>query len=393
MVEARGAEFSAGQSFHEVIVVSAELLDRFAEFSGDTNPIHCHADVARTYGFPRRVAHGAIIVAALSRLIGMQVPGTGAVWLAQTVEWNSPVFEGDTVRLVATIATYSAGARTMTLDVHATNQREEIVMTGTGTVRMAEKVGGGDEAMEGPQVALITGGGRGIGAEIARHLARAGLTVIINFRSDEAAAQSVVDEVRAASGTARAMRADVSKPDEVAEMIAAVEREYGRVDVVVHAATPPLSSQPADELGYADVEPYLRTYVGGAIALVGAAVPGMKRRRFGRLIFLGTAALHGAPPSGWSPYLAGKHALWGLVRSLSVELGPSNITTNMVSPELTITDLTNGVPLRAKEVQARRIPMRRLPTAADTAQAVVYLASASAGYVNGQELLVSGGPA
>lgn len=91
-------------------------------------------------------------------------------------------------------------------------------------------------------------------------------------------------------------------------------------------------------------------------------------------------------------YVAAKEALWGLTKGMAAELGPSGITTNMVSPGVTVTDLTAFVPARAKEVAARTSPMRRLATSQDTAELVAFLASTAAGFINGSNLPVTGGP-
>jgi 3-oxoacyl-[acyl-carrier protein] reductase len=167
---------------------------------------------------------------------------------------------------------------------------------------------------------------------------------------------------------------------------------FGRLDVVVHCAVPEIKSRNVVELDYSDLEEQLRLTLGGAVAIVSAAHKGMIERRFGRFIFLGTQAMSGIPPVGWTAYLTAKQAQWGLVRSLATELGPSGITTNMVSPGMTITDLTADIPTRAKEVEAHQSPMRRLATSQDTAELVAFLAGNGSGYINGSNLPVTGGP-
>jgi len=243
------------------------------------------------------------------------------------------------------------------------------------------------------KVALVTGGSRGIGAAIVRRLARAGYGIALNFRHDVKAAETVARECAETGAAVTPFAADVADPDAAAALARAVEARFGRLDVVVHGATSTLLDRPAVDLTYRDVEPFLRTYLGGALALVGAAAPGMQARGFGRLVFLGTGYLHGSPPPRMAAYLAAKHALWGLVRSLAVELGPHGITSNMVSPGLTITDLTAHVSLRAKEVEARTNPLRRLPSTEDTAELVCFLARPEAGYLNGVDVPLTGAPA
>jgi 3-oxoacyl-[acyl-carrier protein] reductase len=118
----------------------------------------------------------------------------------------------------------------------------------------------------------------------------------------------------------------------------------------------------------------------------------MQERRFGRLIFLGTTYLFGAPPVKLAAYVAAKQGLWGLVRCLALELGPQQITANMLSPGMTVTDLTSDIPVRMKEAEARRVPLRRLALPQDVAGAVAFLASDAGGYISGVNLPLTGGP-
>ena len=90
-------DFHAGQQFTERFVLDAEVVKRFAAFSGDVNPLHMDSAEARSYGFPQAVAHGAIQVAYLSRMIGMVVPGAGALWTGHQLRWLKPVYVGDEI--------------------------------------------------------------------------------------------------------------------------------------------------------------------------------------------------------------------------------------------------------------------------------------------------------
>ena len=382
--------FRAGDSFRAQVLLDERMVDEFAEFSGDDNPIHMDASEARAFGFPRRVAHGAILVAHLSRLLGKELPGPGALWLNQTVEWLRPVFVGDEISLSLRVENVSQGVGVIELSVEGSDRVGRMVMRGTGRVKVSEKLVA-EERPDDHLVALVTGGSRGIGAAVASRLAATGMSVAVAFRSDTDSASRVVTAIRERGGLARAFKADLSDPEAAHTLVQAVEDELGRVDVLVHGASPPLPT--GTELpGWADVEPYLRVFVGSAMEMVKAVAPKMREHRSGRVVFLGTSALFGTPTEGWGPYLIAKQALLGLSRSLAAELGPHGITVNMVSPGLTVTDLTADVPVRVKEVQARRVPLRRLPTPEDTANLVAFLAGPEGGYVNGAHLPVTGGP-
>lgn len=391
--ELEAGRIEVGQTYRETLVVDDRVVEEFASFSGDRNPIHIDAAEARSYGFTRSVAHGAILIAALSRIIGMKLPGPGAVWISQEVEWKKPVFVGDEIELLATVVSFSRAAGIIVLEVGARNGKGEKVMSGSGKVKIAERVSGKNEVdTMVKRTVLITGGSRGIGAEVARYLAGLGWSVAVNFRESQNAAEQLVNEINSRGGDAACFGADVADELSAKNIVGHVLDRWGRLDAVVHCATPPIKQNGITELAYSDIEEYLRVYVGGALTLMQAAVPGMQEREFGRFVFLGTAVLFGAPPAGWGAYNVAKSALEGLVKSSAVELGSMGITVNMVSPGLTVTDLTNDIPTRTKEVEARRNPMRRLAGERDSAALVSYLLSSEGSYMNGVNLPLTGGP-
>lgn len=384
------ARFVPGTKYTVQVTIDRTLVQRFAELSGDSNAIHTDEQTARLYGHPKPVAHGAILVALISRLIGTQIPGVGAIWLDQQVEWLLPVLVGDTVSVEAVVENMSQGTGVMTLATAATNQRGDVVMQGRAHIKVGVAMANeqiGDET----KVALVTGGSRGIGAAIAERLGVDGFSVVVNYLRDSVAAEATVGRIAAAGGSARALQADVGDPGHVARLLEQVQESWGPVSVLIHAATPVLESVPAVEVQRAQAEAYWRVFMGGAIELARRTAPGMSRLHFGRMVFLGTSAMTGPPPQGWSAYLSAKHALWGYVRSLAQELGPAGITANLVSPGLTITELTASVSARAKEVEARRNPRRRLATPEDSAALIAFLVRAEAGFVNGANLPVTGG--
>lgn len=374
-------------------MIDASIVERFADFSGDRNPIHLDPEEAKSYGYPRQVAHGAILVSLLSKMIGTEVPGPGAVWMSQSVEWLAPILVGDEIEVVVTVENQSAGAGVLCLNIVATSQKGETVMRGTAKVKVAERLTRANASADSTtRVALVTGGSRGIGAVIARRLAASGMTVAVNCRDSPISAEQVVQEIRAAGGAAEAFGADVGDQSAIANMVREIVHSFGQLDVVVHGASPVIHPAKIDGLGYRDIEPYLRVYLCGGLGLVASASPGMADRKFGRFIFLGTSYLFGIPPAGLAAYVVAKHALWGLVKCMAAELGPLGITSNLLSPSITVTDLSAEVPVRVKEVEARKSPMRRLAMPQDTAELVAFLASDAAGYINGANLPVTGGP-
>jgi 3-oxoacyl-[acyl-carrier protein] reductase len=201
----------------------------------------------------------------------------------------------------------------------------------------------------------------------------------------------VVRAIEGAKGRAIAIVVDASQPGSVGNALTEAASALGPCLGLVNAATPPLRAESADDLPLESLEEYWRVYVLGGMGLVQGLLPAMKQATWGRVVFLGTSALFGSAPAKSLAYLTAKSALLGLMRGLSVELGPAGITSNMVSPGLTITDLTRDTSPRAQMAEAQRNPLRRLARPEDAAQVVAFLLGDEAAFINGAHLPVTGG--
>ncbi|MCX6848417.1 MAG: SDR family oxidoreductase [Verrucomicrobia bacterium] len=385
-------DFHTGQQFTERFVLDEEVVRRFAAFSGDVNPLHMDAAEARSYGFPQAVAHGAIQVAYLSRMIGMVVPGAGALWTGHSLQWLKPVYVGDEIELKVEVRSWSAGAGLLQLQFYASNTKGEHVMKGEAEVKVGHKLNSVAPAGPGGQrVALVTGASGGIGAATALALSGNG-PVAVHYHANAAGAEAVVKQIIDAGGRAQAFQADLSKTGAAEQLVQAVVVEFGQLDVLVHGATASLTPVALKDSDAAYFDIFWRVQVAASQDLLKVMIPLMGARKHGRCIFLGTSYLFGQPPAGLAHYVAAKQALWGMVRSASIELGPLGITVNMISPSMTVTGFSAHVPQRVREVEAMKNACRRLATPEDSAAAVAWLASDAASFVNGVNLPVTGGP-
>ncbi|MCF6312311.1 MAG: SDR family oxidoreductase [Verrucomicrobiales bacterium] len=393
MSEDKLTPFHQGQVFRDEFTADRELIEAFADFSQDFNPVHVDAEVARDYGYSKPFAHGAILSAVLSRIIGMKVPGPGAVWMKQNMEWLKPVYLGDQIEVEVTIARYSRGAGIFELEIITQNQKKEIVMEGSAKVKQGQKLSGKSEnKTAGRRVALVTGGSRGIGASVAKTLGKAGIDVALIYHQSKDASSAVIKEIKTnEKAKAIAVQADLTDAEQTKSMLAEVSEQLGAPDIVIHAATPPLSFKNITELTREDFQDYLNVYLMAAHDLVQHTSPSMSKNHFGRYVFLGTSALF-HPAKKMAAYTTAKYALLGYMRSLAFELGSSGITSNMISPSMAVTDLTEEVPARLKEMEAAKSSLRRLVTPEDIAETCSFLVSDAGAYLNGVNMPLTGGP-
>ncbi|WFE29694.1 SDR family oxidoreductase [Solwaraspora sp. WMMD791] len=247
-----------------------------------------------------------------------------------------------------------------------------------------------DDRTERRGTALVTGASRGLGAVMARALAADGWAVAVNYRSDTAGAAAVVADIRAAGGSAAAFGADVTDEAEVAQLVAAVAARLGPVRVLVANATGPQPQRAVEELTWQDHLDQLTFFVKSPTLLVQAVLPGMRAAGGGRVVQIGSDMFDRGTP-GWSAYAAAKGAQVGLTRTWARELGPSNITVNLVAPGWIPVERHAGTTDEALRGYAAEVPLRRIGTPDDVAAAVCYLASPGAAFVTGQRITVNGG--
>jgi NAD(P)-dependent dehydrogenase (short-subunit alcohol dehydrogenase family) len=244
-------------------------------------------------------------------------------------------------------------------------------------------------------VAVVTGGGRGIGAAIARALGASGYTVAVNFAVDEASARRVVAELRAAGGEAVAIQGDVSREEDVVRLFETAERQLGPIAALVNNAGITGGFARVEALDAGAVAHMLAVNVMGTMICSREAVRRMSTRTGGRggaIVNVSSLVARTGGAGEWVHYAASKGAVNSFTIGLAREVADEGIRVNAVAPGLIDTDLhaANGAPDRLERL-APTIPMRRAGTAEEVASAVVWLVSDAAAYVTGTILEVGGG--
>jgi 3-oxoacyl-[acyl-carrier protein] reductase len=240
------------------------------------------------------------------------------------------------------------------------------------------------------RVALVTGSSRGLGAAIARRLARDGFAVAVNGRPGDGQVAAVGRGLGDEGFTAEGFCADVTDEQQVAGLIAAITGSLGPVDVLVLNATGPQPEAPVTEVAWADHVAQLDFFVKSPVLLGREVLPGMQARRYGRIVSIDSEVAH-RPPPGRSAYAAAKNAQIGLTRAWARELAPFGITANTVAPGFVPVERHADVPGEVRQAYLASVPAGRMGTPDDIAHAVSFLASEGAGFVTGQRIVVDGG--
>lgn len=246
------------------------------------------------------------------------------------------------------------------------------------------------------QVVLVTGGARGLGADIVRAFGREGALVVVNYRRSAEAAADLVREL-GGSHRALAVAADVTDDDEVRALVEQARGHFGRpITTVVNNALVDFQfngdARPKPEsITWADFDAQLRGAVKATLATTQAALPGMREVGCGRIVNIGTN-LFQHPVVPYHDYTAAKAAALSLTRTLAADLGPDGITVNMVSGGLLrTTDASAATPAEVFDLIASGTPLRRAIEPVELADAILFFASPWSRAVTGQNLIVDGG--
>ncbi len=238
------------------------------------------------------------------------------------------------------------------------------------------------------KVAVVTGASRGIGKSIALALAAQGATIVA-MDMDQAATDAVVAELQAAGTKALAVVGNVTVAADVEKMIDAAVEAFGRVDILVNNAgitRDGLIMRMKDE----DWDAVLSVNLKGAFLCTRSAFKVMSKQRYGRIINI-ASVVGQMGNAGQANYCASKAGLIGLTKSNAREMAKRNVTVNAVAPGFIATAMTDALSEKVREELAAQIPLERLGSADDIANAVVFLASEASGYITGHVLSVNGG--
>ena len=241
------------------------------------------------------------------------------------------------------------------------------------------------------QVAIVTGGSRGIGRAVCLELARRGAHVVLCYAGNTEAAQSTAAACEALGVRALAIQASVADEAAIQTLVAQTLETFGRVDILVNSAGITRDGLTM-RMSQADFDAVVDTNLKGAFLCMKAAYRPMMKQKYGRIVAVSSiVGLRGN--AGQTNYSASKAGLIGLSKSLAKELATRNVTVNVVAPGFITTDMTDALPEGAREALLSTIPMKRLGAAEDVARAVAFFAGAGAGYITGQVLCVDGGMA
>ncbi len=383
---------SVGDRAELIHIITQSDINQFVKLTGDDNKLHVDKKYASTTSFKRPVAHGMLGASFISTIIGTKLPGDGALWYSQNLEFLQPVRVGDELRITAEVIKKIGRTKTIELQTDIFNQNKQKVTTGTAKVKLVETalLKKKEKKPESRKTALIIGGSGGIGSAISIQLAKDGFDLAIHYYKNRNKADKLKKQIEKIGRKVVIVSGDIISPEDIIEIKEKSMRVIGNISIIANCSTIPVPNIKFASLEWDDMRAHFDINIKGSFNLLRAFVPDWEKEQFGKFIALTTLYTE-QPKSELLSYITGKAALNGFVKALAFELAPRGIRINLVSPGMVDTPLIADVPEKTRLISAAQTPLRSLATPEDIAGAISFLASDKSNYLAGETIRVNGG--
>lgn len=241
------------------------------------------------------------------------------------------------------------------------------------------------------KVAVVVGGGRGIGAATARLLAERGASVVVNYLKNEATASQVVAHIQAQGGQAIAFQANVRDFQQVGALVKATRETYGRIDILVNSSSPSGIFKPFEQMSWEEFSLGVNNELRAAFLLTKAVLPSMQQQHYGHIVYLSSGLAKAPSVEGAISIATAKAGLIAFAKYIAKEYGPSGITANVVVPSMVETDLSAMIPVGHRQHQVALTPLGRIAQPEDIARVIAFFAGDDSGFMTGVSAPVNGG--
>lgn len=388
------SEIHIGQKAEIQHKITEKDIEKFVDLTGDDNRLHVDKEYAKTTNFKKPVAHGMLGASFISTIIGTKLPGDGALWFSQNLEFLLPVRIGDKITVKAEVTNILKRQNIIVLRTDVFNQYKQKVIAGSSKVKIVEQEL--QKSIENPQVdaektALIIGASGGIGSATALKLAEKGYNLALHYFSNKDAVTELKNKIQTNENKIEIFQADITNKADVQKLRTNFLRKFNTLSVIVNASTVKLANIEFQKLEWADIQNHFDINIKGIFFVVQEFLQEFIDNKSGNIITLSTLATESTPPQQWLHYTTAKYALNGFTKSLSVELAKYKIRVNAVSPGMTDTELISDIPEKAKLLTKAQTPLKRIAKPEDIANTISFLVSKEASFITGQTIRVNGG--
>ena len=254
-------------------------IEKFVDLSGDDNKLHVNKEFAAKTSFKKPVVHGMIGASFISTIIGTKIPGDGALWFSQTLEFLLPVRVGDEITVIAEVTKKIDRDRTIELNVEIQNQNRQVVTRGVSKVKVLEELVKAVEEVKAEntkKVALVVGATGGIGSAVAKALAADGYDVILHYYSNKEKANLLKKEIeKNTESKAFIIPANIHSERDIEELVSQSMREAYRIDCFVNCASTPIPPINVADLAWEDFEKQMNLNIKINLSFIKKLLPQM----------------------------------------------------------------------------------------------------------------------
>lgn len=388
-------ELKVGDVAEITHTITQKDIEKFVDLTGDDNKLHVNEEYAAKTSFKKPVAHGMLGASFISTIIGTKLPGDGALWYSQSLEFILPVRIGDKLTIRAEIIKKDERNKSIELETIIFNQERQKVTTGVSKVKVVElapveKQNNLTTSNMQKKTAVVLGATGGIGKATCYELAKSGFNVAVHFHRNEDKAKEIVKNVREMGRDAYSFSADITSLKEVNNMMLDIDNRLKEITVLINCTTVKIPAIKFSELDWEDIQKHINNQLKGAFNAIKAILPIFEKNKYGKIVHVDTQYID-APEPHLTPYIAAKGALRAFSKSVALDLAPKGIMLNMVSPGMTETTLISEVPERTRLVTAAKAPLKRLASPEDVAKVILFLAKEDSDYLCGEIIRVNGG--
>jgi len=374
--------------------ITKEDLEKFVELTGDDNKLHVDEKFASTTQFKKPVVHGMLGASFISTIIGTKLPGDGALWFSQSLEFLLPVRVGDILTVNSEVVKKIDKENIIELKTDIYNQNRQLVTRGYAKVKVIEQELQVSKIIKeedvSSKVALIIGATGGIGKAACIQLAKDGFDIIIHYNQNKPLAEELKLEVNQLNQRAIILQADILNDVDIKNLISNGLRKFNNIDVLVNCAATVIPDIKLQDLLWSDFQKQLELNIKSTFTIIKEVLPIMVKNGYGKIINIGSSVVD-KPNNNWAPYITAKSALAGLTKSFAFELAPKGIRVNLITPSLVNTELTANIPEKIKLLTAAQTPLRRLANTIDVAGVISFLASDKSDFITGENIRLNGG--
>ena len=388
----RYSKINVGDTATITHTITSDDIKKFVDLSGDDNRLHIDNEFASKTSFKKPVAHGMIGASFISTIIGTKIPGDGALWYAQNLEFLLPIRIGDKLKIIATVLKKIDRQNSIELQTDIYNQHKQKVTSGVAKVKIIEdEIASNDQEVTDEKTILIIGSTGGIGTQTARTLASEGYNLILHYHSNKAQANKLKKELEALTDKRIiVVKADILKDSDVNDMVSELSRYFKKISGFVNASTLHFGNIKLENMEWSDISSQIDINIRSNLNIVKNITPLMQENKYGKIVFMTTQYTEQMPVE-LIHYITAKSALNGFAKALAVELAPKGIRVNLVSAGMTNTNLISDIPEKVKLITAARTPLKRLAEPQDVADAISYLISEKSDFLTGETVRVNGG--